>query len=84
MGRFILLACAALLTSVELCRAQTEIEESVAGMIVAGPPEPQGQTQRTAKHADRQKARGQGSKREAPPIWEQNGPQIDPNGINGY
>ncbi len=79
MNRAVFLGFIALLSGGAPCLAQTEIEESLAGVIVAGEV---AQTQQERPRIKRR--RHAGSKASETPIEEQNGPPIDRHGIDGY
>lgn len=69
--------------SINVCRAQASIEESVAGTIegdeAMAAPAKSFPVKRKASRTLQKKA-----KAEVPPIWQRNGPTIEPHGIDGY
>jgi len=55
------------------------MEESLAGVIMTDAPSAPRRAKTPAKYNRRVK-----SKADQTPIWQQNGPKIDPNGVDGY
>lgn len=79
MGRPILLSLLVLLSFGASSRAGDEMEESLAGVIMTDAPSAPRRAKTPAKHNRRVK-----SKADQTPIWQQNGPTIDPHGVDGY